>query len=220
MQRVPEPELMDELEQAAAYAAADFEDVNRAFAERFLDGFPGLRAGRILDLGCGPADILLRLARALPGARFVGVDGAAAMLAEGERAVAEAGLGHAITLERRILPDLPPGRFDAVLSNSLLHHLHDPMVLWRAVRAAGRPGAPVLVVDLFRPDSEAEARAIVETHAADEPPVLKQDFFNSLLAAFTFDEVRAQLDRAGLGDLGVRVISERHLAVFGRLRSA
>ena len=36
-----------------------------------------------------------------------------------------------------------PG-YDAVVSNSLLHHLHDPDVFWRAVREAGRAtAAPV-----------------------------------------------------------------------------
>jgi hypothetical protein len=72
-------------------------------------------------------------------------------------------------------------------------------------------------MDLFRPDSPAQAREIVEAAAADENQILKQDFFNSLLAAFTVDEVRSQL-AASLPHLDCRIISERHWLASGRLR--
>ncbi len=85
------------------------------------------------------------------------------------------------------------------------------------MRAAGAPGAAVLVMDLFRPESEADAWRIVEQYSASEPEVLKRDFFNSLCAAFTPDEVREQLAAAGLGALHVQTVSDRHLTVSGRL---
>jgi SAM-dependent methyltransferase len=112
---------------------------------------------------------------------------------------------------------LAPGRFDAVLSNSLLHHLPDPLALWSEVARLGRRGALVHVMDLFRPPSAADARAIVEAAAAGEDPILKEDFFNSLLAAWTVEEVEAQLAAARLGHLQCAVASERHLLVTGRL---
>jgi hypothetical protein len=89
-------------------------------------------------------------------------------------------------------------------------------VLWEAVRACAAPGAAVLVGDLRRPPSVAAARAIVAATAADAPPVLQRDFFASLCAAFEVDEVRAQLDAAGLGALRVAEVGERHLRVWGR----
>ena len=82
---------------------------------------------------------------------------------------------------------------------------------------AGRPGAAVLVMDLFRPASEQAAWAIVERYSGGEPDVLKRDFFASLCAAFEPDEIRAQLDDCGLGGLEVRTVSDRHLLVTGRL---
>jgi len=84
------------------------------------------------------------------------------------------------------------------------------------VRRLLSPGGVVHVMDLFRPGSVDEARAIVEAAAGDEDPVLKDDFFNSLLAAFTPDEVRGQLTAAGLGHLECVVVSERHVLVTGR----
>ena len=61
MQRITEPELMDEAEQARAYAMADFAEPNERFVGYFETEFPDLKTGSVLDLGCGPGDIVLRL---------------------------------------------------------------------------------------------------------------------------------------------------------------
>ena len=220
MQRTPEPELMDTAEQAEAYAIADFAEVNRRFVELFRARFGDFASGSVVDLGCGPADIPIRLARELPNVRITGVDGAEAMLAHAAAAIDRARLSERIELVRGVLPGAVPGgrTFDAVVSNSLLHHLHDPSVLWREVRVLAKSGAPILVIDLMRPATKEDAQQLVETYSANERPILKQDFFNSLCAAFTIDEVRAQLDRADLRELSVEAISDRHLLISGRRR--
>ena len=112
---------------------------------------------------------------------------------------------------------LPGSGYQVVLSNSLLHHLHDPQVLWSAVREAAAPGAAVYVTDLRRPADEAELRRLIETYGANGPAVLQRDFAASLRAAFTVQEVRDQLAAAGLGGLEVRALTDRHLAVLGCL---
>jgi ubiquinone/menaquinone biosynthesis C-methylase UbiE len=211
---------MDEPAQAEAYAVADFAEVNQAFVERFLATFPGLLTGALVDLGCGPADILVRLARALPSLTAVGIDGSAAMLAHAEQAVRAAGLSHRIELRQACLPLAEPGpaRFDGVISNSLLHHLHQPEVLWREIRRVGRSGSAVLVVDLRRPTTAEAAEALVELYARDERPALKHDFLASLHAAFTAAEVEAQLAAHGLADaLRVEALGDRHLVIAGHL---
>ncbi len=221
MQRIPEPELMDDEAQARAYAEADFEEPNARFAA-MCAGFVGeLSDGAaVLDLGCGPGDITLRIAAANPAVEVHGLDGSAAMLAFGEAALAaNPGLRRRVRFIPGLVPDaeLPRALYEAVVSNSLLHHLHDPAGLWRMIRARGAAGAPVLVMDLMRPDSEGSAQALVDQYAADEPEVLRRDFYNSLLAAFEPGEVRAQLAAAGLGHLVVEEASDRHLVVRGRL---
>ncbi len=222
MERRPEPELMDDLAQARAYAEADFAAADQALVERFAAAF-GPLAGRVVDLGCGPGGIPLRLARALPQATVIGVDGAAPMLALARaalRAPEAAEAARRVTLLRAHLPALPlaPHSADAVFSNSLLHHLADPLDLWCTARAIARPGAPVFVCDLFRPASEAEAQQIVDAAGSSADPLLRRDFYCSLLAAYTPDEVQAQLATCGLvGALEVSTISERHLLVSGRV---
>jgi len=220
MHRIPEPELMDEAEQAEAYALADFAEPNARFVRHFEDEYPELRTGSVLDLGCGPGDIVLRLASRQPGLLVHGIDGSEAMLRfASERLHATPELGGRVQFIAGVLPGaiLPLPAYGAVISNSLLHHLHDPGVFWRALREAGAPGAAVLVMDLFRPASAAAAAAIVAQYSGGEPEVLRRDFLASLCAAFEPDEVRAQLRQHGLGTLRVRTVSDRHLLVTGRL---
>jgi SAM-dependent methyltransferase len=108
--------------------------------------------------------------------------------------------------------------FLAVVSNSLLHHMHDPLYLWRAIRELAAPGAAVLAMDLMRPRSRLEAETIVEKYAGKEPEVLRGDFLNSLLAAYRPPEIMAQLVCINMESLHIEVVSDRHLIVFGSMR--
>ncbi|MCP1673704.1 ubiquinone/menaquinone biosynthesis C-methylase UbiE [Natronocella acetinitrilica] len=219
MLRTPEPELMDDDRQAQAYAAADFDEPNEQFLSLWLLHF-GEPHGRLLDVGCGPGDIMLRFARRWPALQIVGLDGAEAMLQHGRAALAQApALAGRVSFIRDSVPGaaLPDSAFDGLISNSLLHHLHEPTGFWDMLRRVGRPAAPVLVMDLFRPESPEDAAAIVDRYAVGEPEVLRTDFYNSLLAAFTPEEVSGQLAAAGLGDFTVERVSDRHMLVHGRL---
>lgn len=221
MRRTPEPELMDDPSQAAAYDAADFEAPHARFITLLAEARPGWPArGHAVDLGCGPGDVTLRYARAHPGWRVTGIDGAGAMLALARTNAAVAGLADRVGFRQARLAaesDLG-GPYDAAISNSLLHHLHEPQVLWRSLPALLRPGAPLFLMDLRRPADADVVRLLVETYAADEPQVLRRDFEASLHAAFTPGEIRAQLREAGLaGHLAVEEIGDRHLIVHGEL---
>jgi 2-polyprenyl-3-methyl-5-hydroxy-6-metoxy-1,4-benzoquinol methylase len=218
--RILEPELMADLEQACAYAEADFSESNTLFVDLFQRHFPEFDGSRAVDMGCGPGDIALRMARRYDGLHLDAVDGSAAMLSFGQPALAAAGEpGKRVRLVHGIFPgvELSAGEYDAVISNSLLHHLHEPQVLWQAVAELGRPGASVLIMDLKRTRDEEHAREIVARYAGNEPEVLQLDFYNSLLAAFTTGEIREQLVSAGLEGLSVQEVSDRHLVIAGRL---
>jgi SAM-dependent methyltransferase len=221
VKRVLEPELMDEADQAKAYAEADFSEPNTIFLRCFSELHPEpLETVEVVDLGCGPADITLAFARLHPRARVLGLDGSEAMLAFGRRQLAhDPDLAARVRLLCDRLPtsSLQPSSFDVILANSLLHHLHDPGVLWQTLHHCARPGAAVLVMDLRRPANKAELAWLVGEYAGDAPELLRRDFGNSLRAAFTAEEVREQLDQAGLGGLRVDIVSNRHLTVRGEL---
>ena len=218
---------MDGADQVDAYASADFDTSDQAMVDRFArlcDDRPG---EWLADLGCGPGNISFRLARRWPDATVLGLDGAPRMLAVAERRLAaEPELAGRLCFQQALLPlsePTPPagplrmGRFSSVVSNSLLHHLHDPLALWQAVARLGAPGAFVYVQDLRRPASAAAVDALVAAAMADAPEVLRRDYRASLHAAFTPAEVAAQLQQAGLKGLQVAPLGDCYLEVWGRL---
>lgn len=211
---------MDDAAQARAYAEADFSEPNDLFIDLLERMGAGPLAGRLLDLGCGPADIPLRLAERHPTLQIDALDGAQAMLdLARQRLDGRAEMTDRVRLLCEYLPcpTLTAHGYEFVVSNSLLHHLEDPYALWQTVARCARPGALVLVMDLARPATSVAVDALVETHAMDAPEVLRRDFRNSLFAAYTAEEVREQLRQAGLATLDVGPVSDRHFAVKGQI---
>ncbi len=219
MQRIPETELMDDFEQARAYALADFSEPHNHFIELFREKFPNEVTGVVLEPGCGTGDITQRFAEAFPACRIHALDGAEQMLMFARQRIDFARLHEQIRIFCRTLPveEMPLEKYDVVISNSLLHHLIEPQVLWQAVNQFTRPGSAVFIMDLRRCESSEAARQMVQQYAVNEPEVLQQDFYNSLHAAFTPDEVSEQLHEAGLDTLKVEVISDRHLIIYGNV---
>ncbi len=215
MQRIVEPELMNEFEQAKAYAMADFSEPHNHFIELFKQTFPEAIQGLVLDLGCGPADISIRFAKAFSETIIHGLDGAEAMLAFGREAIAKHDLQHRIELYQSMIQssELPLENYDVIISNSLLHHIHEPFHFWNGVKQFSNPSSKIFIMDLMRPESESVAEQLVYEYAKDEPEVLQKDFFNSLKAAFTVDEVKVQLQTCGLEHLEVTDVSDRHLII-------
>ena len=224
MQRIPEPELMDEVGQVLAYAQADFTASDAAMVERLAQLCGEDPGTALVDLGCGPGNISLLLADRWPAAKVLGLDGAPRMLAVARERLAGASpdLAARLRFKQALLPLAAAGeleaRFSAVLSNSLLHHLHDPAALWQTVAQLGAPGAFVYIQDLRRPDNGEAVEALVAAEMASAPEVLRRDYRASLHAAFTVAEVREQLEHAGLAaQLQVAPLQERYLEVWGRL---
>jgi ubiquinone/menaquinone biosynthesis C-methylase UbiE len=218
MKRILEPELMDDEHQSVVYARADFSTSNQWFVDHLQSEFLAYLE-RVIDIGCGPADVLIRLVKGNPEIQITAIDGSRPMIRLARQAVRAAGLEPRIKLMQGHMPGLPleEHSYDAVLSKDLLHHLRDPSALWNEAERLGRPGALVFVMDLCRPETPDAARWIVD-QAAVEDPVLKRDFYNSLCAAFTVAEVEDQLRRAGL-DFRVAQVSERHMLIKGLLAS-
>jgi ubiquinone/menaquinone biosynthesis C-methylase UbiE len=217
MLRTLEPEIMADEQQALVYAKADFSSSNQWYVDHFLADYPD-HVRKVVDIGCGPGDVMLRLAAARPDIRITAIDGSAAMIELARQAVRRANLQGRITAMQGYIPGLALDQhgFDAILSKDLLHHLPAPMVLWSEARRLGRPGAAVYVMDLIRPATPQDARNIVNTVAPDEHPILKEDFYNSLCAAFTVEEAKSQVKRAGLA-LEVAQVSDRHMVIKGLL---
>ena len=213
MKRILEPEVMDTREEAEAYDAMDHTAVNIAFVERVIE--LGARQGHFLDLGTGPAQIPILLAQRCPKIRITGIDLSVNMLTLGEQHAAEAGLADRIALEcvdAKNLP-YPDQSFDGVISNSIIHHLPDPMAAFQEISRVIRPDGLILIRDLMRPDAPETAQALVDCYAADDTPYQKKLFYDSFLAALTIPETEEMLAQTRLTDAIVVQSSDRHWSV-------
>ena len=72
-------------------------------------------------------------------------------------------------------------------------------------------------MDLLRPNSVDAAAALVEQYASDESGQLKEDFYNSLLAAYNLNEIEEQLQENSILDFNIQQITDRHFIVFGSM---
>ncbi len=225
MQRRPEPELMNGNAQVQAYAAADFNSGDQATIEaiqRLLTHAAPLPPDPlVVDLGCGPGNITLRLARLFPKARIIGIDGAESMLAVARERAQQQQLDLSFLCQtlQELLQGPLLGQADLIVSNSLLHHLHQPDLLWKVTRALAAPGCWALHRDLRRPASDAEIRNLLLQHLPSAPEVLQHDFAASLAAAFEPQEVTAELHKLGLDQLRVSAEGDRYLVVSGLVKS-
>ena len=216
MQRCPEPELMNGVDQVAAYAAADFsagDDVTIDRIRSLVAERPLGKSPIVVDLGCGPGNITVLLARLLPEATVIGIDGAERMLELARQRAADQNL--AIEFLHQDLRQIKGLKADLVVSNSLLHQLHDPLLLWRVTSQLANRGCRVLHRDLRRPKSMDELNHLQTLHLPDAPELLLQDFRASLRAAFEPAEVVDQLRITGMKQLSVQLEGDRYLVVSG-----
>ncbi len=213
MKRIPEPELMTDEEQVRAYGQANFSDSNTAFVEYISNRHPNF-SGHILDVGCGPADVDLLLATKMPLANILAIDGSEQMLSAAGAKIKDLGLSERIHLQKVQIPDnsLPLHVHDLILTKDLLHHLPDPMIFWREAERLASPQTTIYLMDLFRPPTVEEARRIVAMSSGTSPQVLQIDFYNSLLAAYTVNEITEQLEHTPF-QYEIEMIGARHFIV-------
>ena len=102
------------------------------------------------------------------------------------------------------------GRFAAVMSNSIAHHIPEPAQALRESWRVLSPGGLMFVRDLLRPNDEPQLRHLVDTYAATADAHQRQLFSDSLHAALTLDEVRAIVDAMSVDPATVRQTSDRH----------
>ena len=213
MDRILEPEVMDTWLEATGYDAMDFESVNTAFVVDAIELDP--HAIKVLDIGTGTARIPILMCQQRPQYLITGIDLAQSMLIIGQRNVADAKLTQRIKLERidsKRMP-YPDLEFDMLVSNSLVHHLPDPLSLFGEVKRLVKPGGAMLIRDLIRPENDKIVNELVASIGADYDPHQQQLFHDSLKAAFTLVEIQELIDRVGLTQVKLYQSSDLHWTI-------
>ncbi len=224
MNRILEPEVMDTAEAAEAYDAMGHGEVDNAFVERVIalgtnsrghDAAQSLPILQFLDVGTGPAQIPILLALRCPSLQITAIDLSAEMLKIAKRHVANAELTDRITLEyvdAKALP-YPDNTFDGLISNSIMHHIHEPMRALQEMSRVIKPKGLVLIRDLIRPETPEAAEVFVARYATDDTPYQQQLYYDSYLAAFTLSEVNEMLSQVNLPRAVVVRSTDRHWSI-------
>ncbi len=204
---------MDTAESAEAYDAMGHGEVDEAFVNRVIE--LGAKTGHYLDVGTGPAQIPILLAQKCPNIHITAIDLSKEMLKIARRHVEVADLNNRITLElidAKTLP-YPDNSFDGLISNSIVHHIHDAEKALKEMGRVAKPNGVVLIRDLIRPETPANAQAFVDRYAADDTPYQQKLYYDSFLAAFTIDEVKQMLSEADIPGTEVVQSTDRHWSI-------
>ena len=145
--------------------------------------------GRILDIGTGPAWLLIKLHNKSPGLSLSGIDVSSSMVVEARKNIAAVGLSqcvHIVEADARQLP-FPDGGFNAVVSTGSIHHWKDPVAALNEVYRVLSPGGWALIYDIVA-DTPSQVYAQAERdfgrlrtmlfwlHTYEEPFYKERDF--------------------------------------------
>ena len=216
LERIPEPEVMDDRDGVEAYTAsaaqAYLERIDRTFVDQALG--LGVTEGHALDIGTGPGLIPIMLAAGLPRLRLTGVDLSAAMLEKARKAAEEAGVADRLDFRLGDAKSLPflERSFDLVLCNSLLHHLPAPLALLNEISRVSKPGGALLLRDLRRP-SRLEFPFHALWFGRHYFGLMRQLYRDSLRASYTRAELEDLLHRSQLAGARVFRTERTHIGL-------
>ena len=218
--RVPEPEVMDDSGEVEAYCSAaaqrHLDAIDSTLVEHAVGLLRGCPQGRALDIGTGPGQIVIKLARRLPQWTFVAVDRSPGMIAQARANLAAAGgnLGRRVELDLADGNHLPfaDGSFDLVMCNSVLHHLAAPSKLLSEMGRLVSANGGILLRDLRRPNRLAYPLH-VRWHGRNYSGEMRRLYRDSVRAAYTARELERMLAASPVS--GARVFQHRstHIGV-------
>lgn len=141
---------------------------------------------RVLDIGCGPADLLGDLPEKI---EYVGFDMSAEYIESAKARWGERGTFTCKRVDDAMVEELGAGSFDIVLAHGLLHHLDDKeaVAFFALAKSALKPGGRLVTLDgCYVPDQSRAARYLLSkdrgNYVRDRESYLK-------LAAEVFDNV-------------------------------
>ncbi len=216
MGRILEPEVMDDPEESTAYANA----TEQAYLDRLDSSFVehalslGVQRGVLVDVGCGPGKIPAKILKANPAFYAVVLDLSKHMVKIAQDTAKAQGLNIKMDVLRGDSKRLPLRNscFNFVISNSLIHHLADPLpTLNEMHRVVTRNGA-ILIRDLKRPGPFVFRihAAIFGRHYSGKMRKLYED---SLQAAFTAPELQDILRKSMIEQGQVFRKSATHIGI-------
>jgi ubiquinone/menaquinone biosynthesis C-methylase UbiE len=213
MERAPEPDLvMSQPENVEEYRRAGLIDGNGASLYLFtaIQLCSLIRPGdRVLDLACGPANLLMMVAELNPEAEFIGIDLSSEMLACAETLRQSSGARN-VRFEQGDITRLQAHgdrSVDAVISTLSLHHLPSRTLLdgcLADIARVTRPDGGVYLLDFTRLKRKKTVEYFSFQRTKGLSKFLAEDYYNSMMAAFHLDDYRQLMARLA-GVPGLRI---------------
>ena len=231
MERVPEPELMEEKEQVISYDEADFSEgeVNLIYQINYYLLRKNISLGEkdlIVDLGCGPGNISEKLAIKWPNTEVVGIDGSKEMILRAEYKKSISNNQKKLKNLRYICADIKDiksnnflfkKKISLLVSNSLIHHITNLEDFFNTIKSLSSNSTVNFHKDLKRPLDEKSALELKAQCSTKYNEILTNDYYASLRASYTFKELKNFTLENDLSSLDVFEEGDNYLVVYGNV---
>jgi ubiquinone/menaquinone biosynthesis C-methylase UbiE len=153
--------------------------------------------GVLVDVGCGPGQLIAGIARSLPHLSIIGVDIAEEMLQKAGNNLASMGLAEKVSFRRGDMQGLPleSDSIDFVVSTLSLHHWSQPKQAIEEIHRVLKPGGQFLIFDLRRDSPRAAYWIVRFAQSFILPAALGRinEPTGSFMASYTPAEVKATM---------------------------
>jgi len=231
MERIPEPELMEEKEQVISYDEADFSEgevnlINQINQYLLKKNISLGKKDLFVDLGCGPGNIAEKLAIKWPNTEVVGIDGSKEMILRAEYKKSISTYQKKLQNLRYICSDIKEiksnnfllkKRISLLVSNSLIHHITNIEDFFNTIRSLSSNITVNFHKDLKRPSDEKSALKLKAQCSTKYNEILTNDYYASLRASYTFKELKNFTLENDLSSLDVFEEGENYLIVYGNV---
>jgi len=231
MERIPEPELMEEKKQVISYDEADFSEgevnlINQIDHYLLRKNISLGEKDLIVDLGCGPGNISEKLAIKWPNTEVIGIDGSKEMILRAEYKKNISNNQKKLKNLRYICSDIKDIQSDNFLfnkeisllvSNSLIHHITHMEDFFNTIRSLSSNSTVNFHKDLKRPLDEKTALELKAQCSIKYNKILTNDYYASLRASYTFKELKNFTLRNDLSSLEVFEDGDKYLIVYGNV---
>ena len=209
--RTLEPEAMETQEEVREYLAMDHHSVNQRFIDDLYERGPV--GNRVMDFGCGTAQIPVLLCQRSLDLQVLAVDSSVEMLEAARIEIELGGVAGQVQLAHsdcKSMNEYESESVPTIISNSLIHHLPEPKSALQQMKRLVEPGGRIFIRDLARPATEDEVEALVEQHAGEESAFAQQLLRQSLHAALTLGEIQELAVALDLDPNSAQLTSDRH----------
>lgn len=199
-ERQPEQELYRDEAQARTY----FNDSRKGtvalagnmFVRKVLKKFKKNSCLNVLDLGTGAGWIPIRLKQARPRWKITAVDLSEIMLKYARETAEKKAVKVHWLCGMAGSTGLPQNSFDLVISHFALHEFQDLKLVFTESKALLKPGGCLFIEDLQRPSKWGMFFALA--FGLFHSKSMRKQYKESLLSAYTANEVKQALNNSGL----------------------